>query len=742
MTTVNTGKTLFVVRHAALRTRNFHFLSMLFVFCLAPAPWALAQPVAKALFNISSPSGSPFPSNLFTVPDAAQNTGRRVNLPLPDCTPRPSDCADLAIINTLDGFNLQPRLAIPFDRPIDLESLIGRSIFLVSLGSTLPGTSTRGKIIALNQFVWEPTTNTLYAESDELLDQHTRYGLIVTRAVRDRLFRSVKPSREFKRFLKGTHPALQGNPALVDYRNQIFDAIAATPFESRFIVAASVFTTQSATSDLEKIRNQLKAKSPDPATFLLGPNGERTVFPLHTVTSFIWTRHIGQAGSTPTFDMPPTFLAALQLVPGAIGTIAFGKYRSPDYETAERVIPAVGTLTGEPKVQGENDIYFNLFLPAGIKPANGWPVAIFGHGFTDSKQGAPFAVAAVLAQSGIATIAINVVGHGGGPLSTLTVTQLNGSSTTFPEGGRGIDQNGDGTIDATEGVDAAPTKGIISNRDGLRQTTIDLMQLVREIQVGVDADGDSVADLDDSRIYYAGQSFGGIYGAIFLGVEPDVRVGVLNVPGGSIPEVARLGSFRPLVGLALHFRSPSLDNLPPTATPNFTIYNFNENIPLRNQPPIVNAVPGAIAIQQVLENAEWVSQSGNPVAYAPHLRKDPLPGVPAKTVIIQFARGDQTVPNPTTTAILRAGNLADRATFFRNDLAYKADQSFPKNPHAFLTNLDPSKPAVTAVALATQTQIATFLASDGAIVIDPDGPLPLFETPIISPLPEDLGFIP
>ena len=42
----------------------------------------------------------------------------------------------------------------------------------------------------------------------------------------------------------------------------------------------------------------------------------------------------------------------------------------------------------------------------------------------------------------------------------------------------------------------------------------------------------------------------------------------------------------------------------------------------------------------------------NPVAYAPFIRKDPLHGNAAKPVIFQFAFGDQTVPNPTTTAIL------------------------------------------------------------------------------------------
>ena len=50
------------------------------------------------------------------------------------------------------------------------------------------------------------------------------------------------------------------------------------------------------------------------------------------------------------------------------------------------------------------------------------------------------------------------------------------------------------------------------------------MQLVREIQVGVDVDGDGKPDLDASD-HYSGQSFGGIYGTQFLALEPAVHAG-------------------------------------------------------------------------------------------------------------------------------------------------------------------------------------------------------------------------
>ena len=275
-------------------------------------------------------------------------------------------------------------------------------------------------------------------------------------------------------------------------------------------------------------------------------------------------------------------------------------------------------------------------------------------------------------------------------------------------------------------MSAVGAQSLIGSRDGLRQTTIDLMQLVKVVRGGVDVDGDGSPDLSGSRIYYAGQSFGGIYGVELLGLEPDIHAGVANVPGGPIIEIARLSpNFRPLVGSSLITRTPSLYN----AVPNSTFTSFVENIPLRNVPLLVDTVPGASAIQAVIDNTEWAQQAANPAAYAPFI---------TRPVIIQFARGDKTVPNPTATAILRAGKLASRATIFRNDLAFAANPAVNKNPHTFLTSVTG---AGAAYALAAQHQIAAFFASDGAITVDPDGPGPFFETPT-SMLPEDLAFIP
>jgi hypothetical protein len=708
---------------------------------------ALALAETHPLFNLQSNTTSPFPSDRFTVFDSQQLTGLRVNQPLPNCASRPSDCADLTLVNQLDGFNLQPRLSIPFDGAIDVSTVNSSTVFLVKLPGRGLGDDNdfdhfTPQSIGINQIVWDPASLTLFAESNDHLDEDSNYVLIVTNGVHDAQGNPIAGASSFAQFVHGDGE-VDGKNAdrlLKRYQQALKSALDEDVLEPlgvsrRNIAAASFFTTESATATLRSIREQVKSAAPPAVSFNLGSGGAKTVFPLNTVTGLTWNVQALTVGPLIPTSLNAT-LGALQVFPGSIGTLAFGKFSGTHWQNANVFIPQVPTRQSVPS-QGTEDIFFNLFIPSGPRPTNGWPVAIFGHGFTDSKQGAPFAVASTLAHNGIASIAINVVGHGFGPNSTLTVQQGT-TSTTFLEGGRGVDQDGNGQITSAEGSSTfvLSPQGTIGSRDALQQTVANLMELVRAIQGGIDVNGDGLQDLDPNRIYYAGQSFGGIYGTIFLGIEPDVRAGVPNVPGGPIIDIVRLSpSFQLLLTQALAVRTPSLLNAP---GPLF----FNDNSPLRNLPPVINNVPGAIAIQTVEDTSRWLGQAGDPVAWAPFIRKNPLPGDLAKSVIVQFARGDMTVPNPTATALIRSGDLKDRATFYRNDIAFPLGLGL-HNPHTFLTSLPK------AIAIEPQIQIGVFFASDGALTIDPDsvGLLPpsvppLFETPIAGALPEDLGFLP
>jgi len=735
--------------------------------------------------DLSAPESGVFPSNVFTVADCTNLTGLRVNLPSPDSITNPADFQDVQVINTLDGFNIQPRLSIPFDGPIDVSTVNSQSVFLVRMGDTTDCRDHRTQIIGVNQIVWDPATNTLHVESDELLEQHTRYALIVTDAIRDADGQAVKATKDFR--LAPLKLLCSRDPALRSYGLELLQGLVAAwraGVSPQHIVTASVFTTQSTTAVLEKIRDQIHDATPAPADFNVGLNGERAVFNLDDVTVFTVNQQTrdDQVSPPPSVNTP---LALLRAIPGAVDQIAFGRFDSPDYRVHPgEYIPAVGTRTGTPEVQGTNTIYFTLYLPSGPKPANGWPVAIVGHGSggalgnKDGNYGTP-AFAAALAEQGIATIGINAAGFGLGPGSTITVTTVTpdgGGTVTLPAGGRAIDQNGDHTDGTAEGYLATSPQAIISERDGRIQTDADLMQLVQVIQAGVDVNGDEIADLDPGSVYYTGISLGGMYGAQFLAVEPDVSAGAFLVLGGPAIDRLRFGGVNragsgllgQTAGTAVvsHglLNAPGITSLDGLTVP---APYFNENMPLRDgvplnvtvlladgttenrviQSPVTNDVVGAMEIQQVFDNWEWVSLGGDPLAYAPYLRKDPLPGVDAKSVLVQFAKGDVYAENPTTTAFLRAGELADQATYYRYDLTPMYSQNpnlrTPVGyPHTFAALTTSTNSTIKAIALAAQQQIAAFFASDGATIIQPPGvPAEYFEVGMDeSELPEGLNY--
>lgn len=699
---------------------------------------ALAATV-HALFDLSTPTQSPFPSDQFTVADSSHNTGLRVNLPKPDCTVRRSDCEDLDVINMLDGFSLQPRLSIPFDGPIDAQTVTSQTVFLFNLDNTLPGISEARNRIGVTRVVWDPATLTLFAEPNEVLKQHTRYVVIVTRGVRGADGSPVEPVPNFRNV---TIRSIYGGEILDGLR-------AASQFGVGLeqMAVASVFSTQSITAVLEKTRDQIKAAVPNPADFLLGPGKTRTVFAVSQIQQIAASR---QTGVNPSrFASSVISLDPLNLVPGAVAEIAYGKYVAPEYLTHPgEFIPPVGTRTGTPQVQRQQDVYFDLYLPSGRQPTAGWPVAMFNASGNGVKESA-LNIVASFAAHGIATIAINKVGNAGGSLGTLTVTQKTGESTTFSAGGRGIDQNGDGTIATREGDFAASPRSLLLFSDGIRQNVADLMQLVRVIQFGVDVHGTLHNDLDPRRIYCFGHSLGAATAIVFAAVEPDVRAAVFLSPAGPTMENFRLAPAPrvAMIGSVLASRMPPLINTPGiTSVGGITVGQpfFNENRPLKNQPPVVNTVAGALDIQTFLDRLAWVPEAGNPVAYVAHLRKAPLAGVPVKAVLYLFGKGDQQIPNVNTSETLLTGDLVDRATFYRHDIAFAENPLLPKDSHIFATGFAAGNlfaPGVEAIARAAQEQIAIFLESDGTNIIQPQ-PVRYFESPIKQPLPDGLNYIP
>src|SRR5687767_6638436 len=100
-------------------------------------------------FSAHDPDAAPFPSDRYTVVDPTQLSGRRIALPMPDCAVRVSDCQDIEVLNTLDGFSVTPRFTVPFTGEIDPATVNSSSVYLLHVGS--PGELRAGARVGINQ---------------------------------------------------------------------------------------------------------------------------------------------------------------------------------------------------------------------------------------------------------------------------------------------------------------------------------------------------------------------------------------------------------------------------------------------------------------------------------------------------------------------------------------------------------------------------------------------------------------
>ncbi|HVE73784.1 MAG TPA: hypothetical protein VNA30_01650 [Mycobacteriales bacterium] len=655
------------------------FATTLVVIALTPLSVlgvSAAQAPAVTVRDGATVETAVVPNDRFTVPDRNQLTGRRVALPTPTCTPATrSNCDAVALLNTLDGFDLQPRFFIPFTGAIDVRTVTPATVYVQG-----PAGRT-----GLQQLTYDPATATLAGTTRAQLPEQARHILVITRAVRDAQGRSL--AREVR-----------------------------VPF-----------TTMSGTTELDRIRRALDDGSAyrqagittRAASFTQG--SLTTVFPPSDAERF---NRQDQISADPTKQLRSAQVPNLALA--AAGCYAFGSFESPQFLGADAAIPPTPSRQ-TPRALRKERLGFALIVPAGVPPAGGWPTAVYGPGFTRSYFDL-FVTSDLNAAAGIATLATHPAGHGYGPASKITVGPPEGPS--FLSFGRGRDLDGNGVIGDAEGSQTSKRVQIVNDkivsetpspkalhglRGGLIQTVTDNMVLVRTIEAGISIPGCTLspgATLARTNVKYYGLSFGGIYGTMLMGTDPHVRDGLVNVPGGPIVEIARTSSFRPLLADQLRVSKPNALNGGPGRD------GFTESWPQPFEPPNTSPHPGAMRIQRYLTDATWYGRPGGPETYAPLVRKTPRNG--AKNLLIQVAFGDYTVPNTTSGNLVAAGELFDRVTYYRNDLSPTRDS----NPHGFLA--DPTKFG----RQNGQLQLTTFLKT--GMAVDPDGPLPIFESPIAN----------
>jgi hypothetical protein len=156
------------------------------------------------------------------------------------------------------------------------------------------------------------------------------------------------------------------------------------------------------------------------------------------------------------------------------------------------------------------------------KPAAGWPVAVFQHGYPRSRTDA-LLIADSLADNCIVMVAIDLPLHGiTDPTNPLYDPANERTFSLDLQAPAGTDPSGTYYYNFANPLVA---------RDNFRQATADIMALFKSLP-GLDVSGDAVPDIDPTRIHLIALSNGAINAIPSLPFVPFRTAGLADVPGG------------------------------------------------------------------------------------------------------------------------------------------------------------------------------------------------------------------
>jgi len=491
----------------------------------------------------------PFPTNLLLN----GSTDLTLNIPSAD----PTDFSDPKVaMSALDGFSTTAPWSTTFNAPIDATSLVpGQTVRVFEVTLTGPGGGVTGvtrELSAPDDFVValapsDATGRTLAIVPTKPLQEMTSYMAVITNGVKDAGGGHIRASLPYLLSQRttplcsggqSTVPALGAQACQLEPLRQLVNsqeaAATAAGVAPGSIAISWVMTTQSTTVALQAISTVVELSPP--ATTHIAPTGSTLgdlgagLPPVADI--YIGTIDVPYYLSAPSQDNPIAPLNEFwHASPGAYISQCAGfgldptstniTYCNPfPVATSTQTIPLVMTVPNSRSGRS--------------RPAAGWPVVIFEHGITRNRTDA-FAIAGTLAAQGFAVVAIDLPLHG----ITDTSSPFYIGNTPFAALGakeRTFDLDFQDNATGAPGPDGAidPSgswfinlSSLLTSRDNLRQGVADLFELAHAIpSMG--------ANLDASRIAFVGQSLGSIVGTNFLALDPNVSVGVINVPGGGI----------------------------------------------------------------------------------------------------------------------------------------------------------------------------------------------------------------
>lgn len=504
----------------------------------------------------------PYPSDFYAQQDDNSVTGRVLNVPIEALRPEmqaeiPPSLTPETVLNGTSGFSAATTVLFELDQAPDLATLPadGGDVVValdIDTGERIP------LRVALNEYARSRKVAApkqvieIYPQSRWRFGH--RYVVGLTRQLKTESGADFTPSAGFTQAL-----ADNGSPLSEFYALGI-ERLRQAGIQPSDLISATIFTVRAE---------------------------DEVTGPMRRVAAQVYAE-----------EHPVANLRVNYLLTGPIAAIVRGDIRLSSYRDENRNLD-YGKTQGD-----EYWTRFRLSIPRAAKYGS-VPVAIYGHGLGVIKE-TDIVVALVNASEGVATVSIDQPNHG---------------SRIGSDGGYGIIKLGVHNVPLQVGMTA--------------QSPIDFMALLKAVKTSMNSldvmpkrlfsrlagtpetlnNGDGIPDLDVNNIFYQGTSLGGVLGATFIALAPDIKGAFVQVPGVGITSI--------LSGSALW---------------DLAYYQL--------EPPSADGAE-ALLLKAVMQHQ---MDYGDGINFVHYIHR-PLPGNPDKKLAMSVGQGDGIVPNFSSTAL-------------------------------------------------------------------------------------------
>ncbi|HVL00359.1 MAG TPA: hypothetical protein VM553_11140, partial [Dongiaceae bacterium] len=451
-----------------------------------------ALPANAAIISDESPCNPvrvencvlPYPSDLYSTPDATSPTGR--SLLVPSTALRDQVRAELpptltpeSVFSGSSGFSAATTVLFELDHAPDLTTLPtdgGNAIVALDLdtGERMPVRVLLNEYARSRKVTAPKQVVEIYPRSRWQFGG--RYVVGLTKQLKPLAGGEFAPSAGFVSALQGGSGELQQAyaPALA--------ALSQAGVQPSDLISATFFS----------VRTE-----------------DEVTGPMRRVAADVY------AGDHPIRDLKINYFFS-----GHIGAVVRGDVLLSSYRIEDRSVD-YGKTQGD-----EYWTRFRLTIPRASKRGP-VPVAIYGHGLGILKE-SDLVVSLVNAIEGVATVSIDQPNHG---------------SRMSRDGGYAIIKLGTHNVPLQVGMTAQSNIDFIALLKAVKTSMADIDVMPKKLFSPFTGDvipgrnGDGVPDLDVSNVFYESTSLGGVLGATFVALAPDLKGAFMQVPGVGITSI-------------------------------------------------------------------------------------------------------------------------------------------------------------------------------------------------------------